>query len=141
MTVQSAYFRWGKRCTVSLFCRPSGTSTAQPCPRKATGHWCKGEEAEERAWMCSRVKTFCQRSGQLLCASGLFRAKVKRRHCDGTHALRDQNAAWTHSVVHVVVFDHLAGLCLRGQHNLVSSVDAAYHDHSQRIWCKDIASP
>lgn len=140
MTVQLAYFRWGKRCTISLFCRPSGTSAAQLSPQRATGHQCRGEEAEERAWMCSRVKSFCQRSGQLLCAYGLFRVKVKRRHHNGAHTLRDPNPACTLCTVHVVIFDHLSGL-LRGQHNPVSSVDAAYHSHSQRLRCEDIPSP
>jgi len=49
MTVQLLYFRWGKWCAISLFCRPSSTSTTQPSPQRATGHWCKGEKAEERA--------------------------------------------------------------------------------------------
>lgn len=129
MTVQSAYFHLGKRCTISLFCRPSGTGTAQLSPQRATGHQCQGEETEERAWMCSHIKTFWQRSGQRLCAYGLFRVKVKR------------SQACTLRTVNLVIFDQLAGLCLRGQHNPVSSVDAAYHGHNQRIWCEDVTQP
>lgn len=42
---------------------------------------------------------------QLLCASGFFRAKVKRRHHKGTRNMRDQDAACTLCVVHVVICD------------------------------------
>lgn len=70
-----------------------------------------------------------------------LQSEGEEKALQGTHALRDQNAACTLRVVHVVVFDHLAGLCLRGRHNLVSSVDVAYHGHSQRIRCEDIAGP
>lgn len=52
----------------------------------------------------------------------------------------DQNAVCMLCVVHMVIFDHLAGLCLRGQHRFVSSVGAEYQSHSQRIWCEDITS-
>lgn len=142
MKVHAAYFPWGKKkYAIPLFCRPSGTSAAhQPWPQRAIDHWCKGEEAE-MVWMCSCMN-FCQRSRQLLCASSVFRVKVKRRHCGGTHTLREQNAACMLRLVHVVIFARLAGLlCLRGQHNLVSSVVSVYHGHSQRIWCEHMASP
>lgn len=53
----------------------------------------------------------------------------------------DQNGVCMLCVVHMVIFDHLAGLCLRSQHSLVSSVDAEYQSHSQRIRCEDMISP
>lgn len=138
ITAQSADFHWGKWCVTSLFCRPSGSSTAQPSPQRATTCQGKGEEAEERELICSCVNTFCQRPGPLLGAC-VIQNEGEEKHADGTHDLRDWKASGTLHTVHIVIFWTPCGLFLRGQHNLVSSVDAAYHGCSQRILCEGSA--
>lgn len=136
ITAQSADFHWGKWCVTSLFCRPSGSSTAQPSPQRATTCQGKGEEAEERALIYSCVNTFCKGLASSLgyfLVSVLLRTKMKRSTMMAYEDLGDWKASVTLHAVHVVVFWTPCGLFLRGQHNLVSSVDAACHGCSQRI--------